>query len=205
MQTPIEVKMSVLDTGKQIMQEYLKKTNVGYKLVLREEGYDDADIKVPFGATKMVELILFKEGYRFFKVSNKGLYKWSSYLEYWELLNCKTISENLGGHDILWEREIQDSSQEVLAIQDNISKQHREVLKYFEMYLKGVDIQFKLDNSTEPQWYNMTDSSMNAFKHPNVQLREKPRYVTLDGITFKTAHDLLVYLKKEYNIDPCVF
>lgn len=75
------------------------------------------------------------------------------------------------------------------------------VASYFIKYLKCIPVQYKCDNKEGSQWHNMTDNSMKYFKHPNIQLREAPKYVTINGVEFKTKEALMKYVDKNYTLD----
>lgn len=103
-------------------------------------------------------------------------------------------------------KPIEKTMKECLEKQD-IELTYRETLEYqnlseyFIKYLKGVKIQYKFDQSETSQWHNMTEKGLHYFKNPKIQLREAPKYVTLNGVTFKTIESLLKHVKNNYDLD----
>lgn len=74
-------------------------------------------------------------------------------------------------------------------------------MEYFEKYLKGVDIQYKLDDKEDSQWHNMTSNALQYFQRSDIRLRDKPKTLFINTIEFKTIDSLVKYVKNNYDLD----
>lgn len=60
-------------------------------------------------------------------------------------------------------------------------------VEMFDKWLSGKPIQYKLGGK---QWHNLTENSLKYLQRSDIELREKPKLVEVDG----------VLLEKEYAI-----
>lgn len=67
-------------------------------------------------------------------------------------------------------------------------------VEYFKKWLEGKPIQYKVGGT---HWHNMTENSLSYFAHNNVQLRDKPREIEIDGKLFP-PEQAINYLKNNY-------
>jgi len=62
---------------------------------------------------------------------------------------------------------------------------------------------FKLtgDMSEKTQWHNFTEGAMQYIKRSDIKFREAPKYVTINGIEFKSVESLLKYVKNNFDLE----
>lgn len=106
--------------------------------------------------------------------------------------------------EIVWERDwiptvIKESSRGI-KIKDLSEVVNPDVLninwkvEYFKKWLEGKPIQYKLGGT---HWHNMTENSLSYFSHNNVQLRDRPTEIEIDGKLF-SPEQAINYLKNNY-------
>ena len=156
------------------MKEYLTKNSKGeYQLINHHFGYDD--IEVPEGADE------YRSNLRFYK--NNGKLFYVTYGE-WE-------ESGLRKYETLWKRN---------PTTHDTSIQHK--LKFIEKCLNGEKIQYILGEETDKsQWYNLTEGAMQYIKRSDIKFREAPKYVTINGVEFKSVESLLKYVKNNFDLE----
>ena len=175
----------------------------GYALVecfVGETPIPSGWIEVPEGA----EILYFGKKYKsvnhFFKiVDGKSYYKYlekdSEWMKYSDkgLYDFKEIIDNFL---IMWQRNTETTN---ASIQDK--------LKFIEKWLNGEKIQYILgveSEKTQPdksKWHNFTEGAMQYIKRPDIKFREAPKYVTINGIEFKSVESLLKHVKKNFDLE----
>ena len=112
----------------------------------------------------------------------------------WIKGTIKVLHEGVG--EVLWQRNttIPDTT-----IQDK--------LKFIEKWLNGEKIQYILGSesdkiqSEKTQWHNFTEGAMQYIKRSDIKFREAPKYVTINGIEFKTIESLLKHVKNNFDLE----
>ncbi|MEG0407419.1 MAG: hypothetical protein RR623_00975 [Bacilli bacterium] len=78
----------------------------------------------------------------------------------------------------------------------------QEKLKFIEKWLNGEKIQYILGiESEKTQWHNFTEGAMQYIKRPDIKFREALKYVTIDGIEFKSVKSLLKHVKNNFDLE----
>lgn len=75
-------------------------------------------------------------------------------------------------------------------------------LEWIKKWMEGTKIQYKLSTTPDDdkQWHNFTEGAFQYLKRNDLHFREAPKYVTLNGITFKTTDSLLKHVKNNYDM-----
>ena len=179
------------------MKEYIAKVSGDWRLVESHE-LVSGRIEVPEGA----EILYFDKRYEpanhFFKtVDGKSYYKYldkgSKWMEYSDngLNNFKEAIDNFR---IMWQRSPTTLDSKDTTIQDK--------LKFIEKWLNGEKIQYILGvESEKTQWHNFTEGAMQYIKRSDIKFREAPKYVTINGIEFKSVKSLLKHVKNNFDLD----
>ena len=108
----------------------------------------------------------------------------------WIKGTIKVLHEGMG--KILWQRN--------QTITPNTSIQEK--LKFIEKWLNGEKIQYILGiDSEKTQWHNFTEGAMQYIKRSDIKFREAPKYVTINGIEFKSVEKLLKHVKNNFDLD----
>ena len=165
--------------GKEVkMKEYLD-TNYELRSVKQTSGDNLVPkgwIEIPEGAEE------YRANYKFYK--NNGELFYSSSNEW-------TKSSIMPKYITLWERNLTTP---------NTSTQEK--LKFIEKWLNGEKIQYILgDISEKTQWHNFTEGAMRYIKRSDIKFREAPKYVTINGIEFKSVESLLKHVKNNFDLD----
>ena len=96
---------------------------------------------------------------------------------------------------IVWQRL--DSKRETAK---ELSTQEK--LKFIEKWLNGEKIQYILGvESEKTQWHNFTEGAMQYIKRSDIKFREAPKYVTINGIEFKSVESLLKHVKNNFDLE----
>ena len=96
-----------------------------------------------------------------------------------------------GMGEILWERNLTKT---------DTSIQYK--LKFIEKWLNGEKIQYILGiESEKTQWHNFTEGAMQYIKRSDIKFREAPKYVTINGIEFKSVERLLKHVKNNFDLE----
>ena len=178
-------------------KEYLD-TNYELRSVKQTSGDNHVPsgwIEVPEGA----DILYFDKRYvpsnHFFKiVDGKSYYKYlekdSEWMKYSDegLEDFKEIIDNFL---IMWQRNPETTN---ASIQDK--------LKFIEKWLNGEKIQYILGvESEKTQWHNFTEGAMRYIKRSDIKFREAPKYVTINGIEFKSVEKLLKHVKNNFDLE----
>lgn len=83
----------------------------------------------------------------------------------------------------------------------NTSVEHK--LKWINKWLFGDKIQYKLSTTPDDdkQWHNFTEGAFQYLKRSDLNFREAPKYVTLNGIVFKSMKQLVSHIKRNYDME----
>ncbi|MEG0407303.1 MAG: hypothetical protein RR623_00390 [Bacilli bacterium] len=189
------------------MKEFLNPEQ-GYSLVkcyVGETPIPKSWIEIPEGAEIAVES-WFKNDVIFYKDNGECQFdeKWiTCNVEDKNGLihtNLKTFLEWGEGNKIVWQRsEINKDIDKGLSI--------KEKLKFIEKWLNGEKIQYILGvesdkiQSEKTQWHNFTEGAMQYIKRSDIKFREAPKYVTINGIEFKSVEKLLKYVKNNFDLE----
>ena len=171
----------------------------GYSLVecfVGETAIPKSWIEVPEGA----EILYFGKKYKsvnhFFKiVDGKSYYKYLEKDSEWRKYSdegLEDFKEIIDNFLIMWQRSSTETPN--ISIQDK--------LKFIEKWLNGEKIQYILGvESEKTQWHNFTEGAMQYIKRSDIKFREAPKYVTINGIEFKSVEKLLKYVKKNFDLE----
>lgn len=171
--------MTFKKIGKEVeMKEYLD-TNYELRSVKQTSGDNSVPsgwIEVPEGAEE------YRSNYKFYK-NNGGLY-YSPYDEW--------VKSGIYPYKTLWQRNPTKTPN--TSIKDK--------LKFIEKWLNGNKIQYILGiESEKTQWHNFTEGAMQYIKRSDIKFREAPKYVTINGIEFKSAEKLVKYVKNNFDLE----
>ena len=80
-------------------------------------------------------------------------------------------------------------------------KQH--VLEYVAKWLDGEKIQYKLTTTPDDdkQWHNFTQGAFQYIKRSDIHFRIAPKFVELNGVTFKSIDSLIKHVKNNYDMN----
>ena len=180
-------------------KEYIAKVSGDWRLV---ESHDlvSGRIEVPEGA----EIFLLDESYgedTLYFVKHDGEVFHEYYINTaftsnntWIKGTIKVLHEGVG--EVLWQRNPETPN---TAIQDK--------LKFIEKWLNGEKIQYILGvesdkiQSKKTQWHNFTEGAMQYIKRSDIKFREAPKYVTINGIEFKSVESLLKHVKNNFDLE----
>ena len=170
--------------GKEVkMKEYLD-TNYELRSVKQTSGDNLVPkgwIEIPEGAEE------YRANHRFYK--NNGELFYSSLLFEW-------TKSSMPEYITLWKRNPETP---------NTSTQEK--LKFIEKWLNGEKIQYILGiesdkiQSEKTQWHNFTEGAMQYIKRSDIKFREAPKYVTINGIEFKSVESLLKHVKNNFDLE----
>ena len=110
----------------------------------------------------------------------------------------KVLHKGMG--KVLWQRNHTTTlDSKDTSIQDK--------LKFIEKWLNGEKIQYILGvesdkiQSEKTQWHNFTEGAMQYIKRSDIKFREAPKYVTINGIEFKSVESLLKHVKNNFDLE----
>ena len=161
------------------MKEYIAKVSGDWRLVESHE-LVSGRIEVPEGAEE------YRANYKFYK--NNG-----------ELFYCPEggwTKSIMSEYKTLWQRNPETPN--------TITQ---EKLKFIEKWLNGEKIQYILgveSEKTQPdesKWHNFTEGAMQYIKRSDIKFREAPKYVTINGIEFKSVESLLKHVKNNFDLE----
>ena len=110
----------------------------------------------------------------------------------WIKGTIKVLHEGMG--KVLWKR-----NQTTLVSVNTVTQ---EKLKFIEKWLNGEKIQYILGvESEKTQWHNFTEGAMQYIKRSDIKFREAPKYVTINGIEFKSVESLLKHVKNNFDLE----
>ena len=177
--TSIQEKLkSVNKDGEFKMKEYL---DTNYELCsVKQTGGDNhvpsGWIEIPEGAEE------YRANYKFYK--NNG-----------ELFYCSSSGEwtksIMSEYKTIWKRNPETPNTST-----------KDKLKFIEKWLNGEKIQYILGiESEKTQWHNFTEGAMQYIKRSDIKFREAPKYVTINGIEFKSVESLLKHVKNNFDLE----
>lgn len=107
----------------------------------------------------------------------------------WIKGTIKVLHEGMG--EVLWKRNLTTTD---TSTQDK--------LKFIEKWLNGEKIQYILGvESEKTQWHNFTEGAMQYIKRSDIKFREAPKYVTINGIEFKSVESLFKHVKNNFDLE----
>lgn len=96
---------------------------------------------------------------------------------------------------VLWQRN-------ALTTLDSKNTSTQDKLKFIEKWLNGEKIQYILGIETDKsKWHNFTEGAMQYIKRSDIKFREAPKYVTINGIEFKSVKSLLKHVKNNFDLE----
>ena len=135
-------------------------------------------IEIPEGAEE------YRANYKFYK--NNGEFFYCSYSGW-----SKSI---MSEYKTLWQRNT--------STLESRNTTTQEKLKFIEKWLNGEKIQYILGvESEKTQWHNFTEGAMQYIKRSDIKFREAPKYVTINGIEFKSVESLLKHVKNNFDLE----
>ena len=152
-------------------------------------------IEVPEGAEILYFEKLYESANHFFKtVNGKSYYKYlekdSEWIEY-GIEGLDEFKDTIDNFRVVWQRN---------KTTPNTSTQEK--LKFIEKWLSGEKIQYILGvESEKTQWHNFTEGGMQYIKRSDIKFREAPKYVTINGIEFKSVKSLLKHVKNNFDLE----
>ena len=164
-------------------KEYIAKVSGDWRFVESHE-LVSGRIEVPEGAEE------YRANYKFYK--NNG-----------ELFYCPEggwTKSIMSEYKTLWQR----NTTKTLESSNTTTK---EKLKFIEKWLNGEKIQYILGvesdkiQSEKTQWHNFTEGAMQYIKRSDIKFREAPKYVTINGIEFKSVESLLKHVKNNFDLE----
>ena len=180
--------------GEVKMKEYIAKVSGDWRLVDSHE-LVSGRIEVPEGAEIFLLDKFCGEDTLYF-VNHDG----EVFHEYYT--NATDVPNNTWIKGII--KELHDSMGEVLwkrnSTTPNTSIQNK--LKFIEKWLNGEKIQYILGvESEKTQWHNFTEGAMQYIKRSDIKFREAHKYVTINGIEFKSVKSLLKHVKNNFDLE----
>ena len=125
------------------------------------------------------------------EVYKDGLFK--SY-SYHKSMSYEEYKSNWINNCVLWQRNP--------TTLDSVNTVTQEKLKFIEKWLNGEKIQYILGiESEKTQWHNFTEGAMQYIKRSDIKLRAAPKYVTINGIEFKSVKSLLKHVKNNFDLE----
>ena len=191
---------SINKEGEVKMKEYIVKVSGDWRLVDSHE-LVSGRIEVPEGAEIFLLYKSFGEDTLYF-VKHDGDVFHEYYIDTtgvpnnaWIKGTIKVLHKDMG--EVLWQRNTTTTI--------NTSIQNK--LKFIEKWLNGEKIQYILGNESEKtqsdksKWHNFTEGAMRYIKRSDIKFREAPKYVTINGIEFKSVERLLKHVKNNFDLE----
>lgn len=176
-------------------KEYIAKVS-GYWVSIDSDELVSGRIEVPEGA----EIFLLDKSWgedTLYFVKHDGDVFHEYYISGTDIQNNTWIKGTIkelhkGMGEVLWKRNPETPNN--TAIQDK--------LKFIEKWLNGEKIQYILGiESEKTQWHNFTEGAMQYIKRTDIKFREAPKYVTINGIEFKSVDSLLKHVKNNFDLE----
>ena len=171
------------------MKEYLSFVNGKIEYYQANNRKDGKDVLIPKGATQAFNLIS-SDDFMFWKHDN---FLWSTKSQTWVscLTGYYTYSEKrdeLGSGYLnhFWQRPT-----------ETLTKDERVI--WFEKFIGGERVQYRVKDTQ--QWHNMTFKSLVIFDHKDLEFRNAPTVVEIDGFNFHSKESLLKYIDNNYQLD----
>ena len=188
---------------KEVKKKEFLNPEQGYALVecfVGETPIPESWIEIPEGAEILYFEKLYESANHFFKTVNgksyyKYLEKYSEWIEY-GIEGLDDFKEMIDNFRIMWQRNPETTNTSI-----------QEKLKFIEKWLNGEKIQYILGiesektQTDESKWHNFTEGAMQYIKRSDIKFREAPKYVTINGIEFKSVEKLLKYVKKNFDLE----
>ena len=183
-------------------KEYIATVSGDWRLVESHE-LVSGRIEVPEGAEILYFDTRYEPANHFFKtVGRKSYFKYldkgSKWMEYSDN-GLNNFKENIDSFRIMWQRSPTTLESRNTTTQDK--------LKFIEKWLNGEKIQYILGvesektQSDESKWHNFTEGAMRYIKRSDIKFREAPKYVTINGIEFKSVESLLKHVKNNFDLE----
>lgn len=85
---------------------------------------------------------------------------------------------------------------------NNHLKHNQYVLRWIEKWLNGEKVRYHLGEFTEgkSQWHNFTEGSLKYIQRKDIKFQLAPKYVSINGIAFKSVESLIKYVKNNYDL-----
>ena len=100
---------------------------------------------------------------------------------------------------VLWQRKTKTHDSKNTSTSNTTTQ---DKLKFIEKWLNGEKIQYILGIETDKtQWHNFTEGAMQYIKRSDIKFREAPKYVTINGIEFKSVKSLLKHVKNNFDLE----
>ena len=80
---------------------------------------------------------------------------------------------------------------------ETLTKDERVI--WFEKFIGGERVQYRVKDTQ--QWHNMTFKSLVIFDHKDLEFRNAPTVVEIDGFNFHSKESLLKYIDNNYQLD----
>ena len=175
-------------------KEYIAKVSGDWRLVDSHE-LVSGRVEVPEGAEIFLLDESFGENTLYFVKHDEGVFH-EYYiadtrvsLNTWVIGTIKELYKGMG--KVLWRRNPETPN---TSIQDK--------LKFIEKWLNGEKIQYILGvESEKTQWHSFTEGAMRYIKRSDIKFREAPKYVTINGIEFKSVKSLLKHVKNNFDLE----
>ena len=180
-------------------KEYIANVSGDWRLVESHE-LVSGRIEVPEGAEIFLLDKSWSEDILYF-VKHDGDVFHEYYIDATDIQNntwikgtIKELHKDMG--EVLWERK---------STTPNTSTQEK--LKFIEKWLNGEKIQYILGVESEKsqvdesKWHNFTEGAMQYIKRSDIKFREAPKYVTINGIEFKSVESLLKHVKNNFDLE----
>lgn len=158
---------------------------VEFETVKLNNGYD---LRVPKGVSHVT--LFNNQVYRYWVDNGEAIIsspkcRYSTVFEYM----------NKYGEDVVLVYSRQDEQH------NTTHKQH--VLEYVAKWLDGEKIQYKLTTTPDDdkQWHNFTQGAFQYIKRSDIHFRIAPKFVELNGITFKSIDSLIKHVKNNYDMN----
>ena len=169
------------------MKEYLSFVNGKIEYYQANHRKDGKDVLIPKGATQAFKLISI-DGFIFWQ--NNDLI-WSELNNSWCVCGMTyfTFDELRGlvdSENRCWQRPAKTPTKDERVI-------------WFEKFIGGERVQYRVKDTQ--QWHNMAFKSLVIFDHKDLEFRNAPTVVEIDGFNFHSKESLLKYIDNNYQLD----
>ena len=179
-------------------KEYIAKVSGDWRLVDSHE-LVSGRIEVPEGAEIfLLDKSCGEDTLYFVKHDGEVFHEYyidSAYVSNNTWIKGTVIYLHKGMGEVLWKR----NTTKTLESNNNTTQ---DKLKFIEKWLNGEKIQYILGvESEKTQWHNFTEGGMRYIKRSDIKFREAPKYVTINGIEFKSVESLLKHVKNNFDLE----
>ena len=86
---------------------------------------------------------------------------------------------------------------------EKVIDENSEKLSYIDKWLKGEKIQYHLGTFVDgkSQWHNLNEKALQYLKRSDMKFRVAPKYLTINGVEFKSMDSLIKYVKNNYDLN----